>query len=126
MTRLIIPMLVALTVVGTAPSSWAEDGGIDLLSGNKWHTECSSTAPGDALYCLGFILGVREGLNILEGSYFKIDDEYREIPPFCIPNGVSLGQHRDIFKKFLEDHPEKRHERASILFITATREAFCK
>ncbi|MDP6032132.1 MAG: Rap1a/Tai family immunity protein, partial [Alphaproteobacteria bacterium] len=111
---------------GAAPSSWARDDDVNDLSGNYWHSQCSSTETWGITLCLGFIKGMMEGLLIMEGTYIKIDDEYVKAASFCIPKDVKLGQFLDIFKKFLQDHPEKRHDRASVLFAEATREAFCK
>jgi len=123
-TRLIIPILVALAIVGTAPSSWAEDE--DRLSGNYWLDKCSSTEPHMELYCLGFTEGLSEALALLERSYIKDGDDYKKYAPFCVPKEANLGQRMDIFLKYLQDHPEKRHKRASVIFAVATREAFCE
>lgn len=43
---------------------------------------------------------------------------------FLIPTDTSIGQIGAIVSKYLKDHPEKWNEPASILVITALKEAF--
>jgi hypothetical protein len=59
--------------------------------------------------CLGYILGVQDAL---EGS------------SFCVPNGVTQGQLKDVVKLWLHDHPETRHLSASSLVAAALKEKF--
>ena len=46
---------------------------------------------------------------------------------FCIPDGVTLGQERNVIKKYLENHPENRHEAARFISTLAFKEVWpCK
>ena len=40
------------------------------------------------------------------------------------PEGVIVGQTKDIFGKFLEENPAKLHENASVLFLESMMDAF--
>jgi hypothetical protein len=122
-SRFIIPALVALLVSGSA---WAAKKDVDFSSGNYWYKKCSSDDLADKFYCIGYLRGLSEGLQFFEGSHMKIDGAYRKVAPFCVPKGAVLAQRLDIFKKYLQDHPEKRHKRASILYALAIRKAFCR
>jgi hypothetical protein len=121
MKRIILAALVGLLVSG---SVWGK--GADNLSGNYWFKICASTEVEDILYCLGFVSGLAEGQEFLEGVYIKVGKSYKKARSFCVPDTATLGQRRDIFVKYLRDHPGKRHKRASVLFGHATRKAFCK
>jgi hypothetical protein len=44
--------------------------------------------------------------------------------PFCPPAGGKNGQIRDIFTRYLREHPEERHEEAIILLVLALSEAW--
>jgi len=122
-SRFIIPALVALLVSGPV---WAAKKDVDFSSGNYWYKKCSSDDMTDKFYCIGYLRGLSEGLQLLEGSYMKIYGAYRKVAPFCVPKGAVLGQRMEIFKKYLQDHPEKRHKRASVLYSLAIRKAFCR
>ena len=43
---------------------------------------------------------------------------------YCIPNNVTQGQVLDVIVKFLEDHPQNRHQNATVLISVALRDAF--
>jgi hypothetical protein len=122
-SRFIIPALVALLVSGPACAAKKD---VDVFSGNYWYKKCSSDDMTDKFYCIGYLRGLSAGLQFLEISYTKSDGVYRKVPSFCIPKGATMGQHIDIFKKYIQDHPEKRHNKASVLFGLAIRKAFCR
>ena len=122
MTRIIIAALFALLVSGPV---WAEKD-VDVWSGIYWYKNCSNPNDTDILLCLGFITGLVDGQAFLENLYVKRNGTFTKFAPYCVPDGVDIGQRKDIFVKFLRDHPEKRQGRASVLFAQATRKAFCK
>ena len=96
------------------------------LSGNFWFLKCTSKENVDKGLCMGFTVGMAEAIVFIEGSYRKIRGEFFTSGSFCVPDGVNMGQYKDIFVDYLRKHPEKRHERASVLFADAIRKAFCK
>jgi len=62
-----------------------------------------------------------------EGSDEELKRKHEPVARFCLPKEVTNGQIARIFTKFLEDHSEKLHFSASLLFIEALRNAFpCK
>jgi hypothetical protein len=119
MKRIILAAMVGVLVSGPA---WSKD--VDPLSGNFWLKTCTSTVEKVMEHCLGFVYGLSEGLMVFEGTYIKVGDSYEKVSSYCMPDGLNLGQLKDILVKFLRDHPEKRHERVSVLFSEATRKAF--
>ena len=42
----------------------------------------------------------------------------------CVPDGVTIGQVKDILKKYLKSNPSERHLHISVLFDGAMNEAF--
>jgi len=64
-------------------------------------------------------LDYTEGFGYVIGVFDMGDGLYYEAP-----GGVTRGQILDIAKKYLADHPESRHEGASILLLKAFKEVF--
>ena len=87
--------------------------GQTFLSGNQLHENCSSTSLADKQECIGYVIGVLDAL----GSLPK--------PMFCIPlEVVSRQQVSDVVRRWLENHPEKRHYAANSLVFHAISQAF--
>jgi hypothetical protein len=61
----------------------------------------------DADWCFGYSLAIVDAVAGLNDPNAK----------FCIPNGVTAGQLKDLFVKTLEDTPEWRHMPAPYTFI---------
>lgn len=68
--------------------------------------------------CFGFVKGVVGGVDLQR----YLDSN--SVPVFCSPSGVTYGQEEDIFRKYLVDHPERRHLPASELVIESMQTAF--
>lgn len=66
--------------------------------------------------CRGFIIGVSDHLAMWRDTLDL---------PDCKPAGVRKGQIVAIVVKYLENHPEKRHEPANELVMYALNSAFC-
>lgn len=62
--------------------------------------------------CVGFVFGV---VDMHNAAGLKM---------FCVPEGVTGGQLKDIAKKYLAEHPGERHLPASFLVIKALKETF--
>lgn len=43
---------------------------------------------------------------------------------FCVPSGILVGQITDVVFRYLDTHPEQRHQSAHLLVITALKEKF--
>ncbi len=54
--------------------------------------------------CFGYIVGLSDGIAVLQMSLGK------HWQPICKPRKVTSHQLRDVVVKYLDDHPEKRHE----------------
>ena len=105
------------------------------LTGNQLLTICGDdtdlSIPG-AAYCMGFIEGTIGGIEwgtsfplFADGGDDKTVYAKRDaILGFCLPDGATVAQYRDISVKFLRDRPEQRHKSAIGLIHMAMREAF--
>lgn len=85
-----------------------------FLSGNEILDECKSEFKE---YCAGYISAAAD---MVETMSWEVDMS----PPFCLPNGVTIGQLRDTFVNYLEENPSQRHYTASSLYVTAMRKRF--
>jgi hypothetical protein len=115
--RISILVIVGLLISGSAMA--AEN----IHSGNFMHKHCTAGAKKyhSRGVCLGFLIASQTYLLLLNGA--KIEN----FQPLCISDNVTGGQLKDIFIKYLEDHPELRHHASTILFVNAMRGAFpCK
>lgn len=71
--------------------------------------------------CLGYLNGLTEATN------YNRKDNIRNVPYFCLPNDVTIGQEVMIVVKYLENNPEKLHEPSFSLVMKALKDAFpCK
>jgi hypothetical protein len=67
--------------------------------------------PSEDGFCVGYIFGVDDATG----------------RDHCRPEGTTLIQNVRVVVKYLNDHPEKLHEKASTLILQAFRDAFpCK
>ena len=71
---------------------------------------------------MGYIQGLSAGVD--ETITFATGKGYAVPLPFCIPDGVEVKQSVIIVLKYIRDHPEKAHIRASTLAMTALQKAF--
>ena len=96
-------LLASLLVSASAHATYFS--GNDIL--NKLTSEGS-----DRALALGYVAGIHDAL---------------ENVAVCSPNGVTLGQLRDIVIRKLRSVPEKRHMAADLFIFQALTEAFpCK
>jgi len=90
----------------------------DPYSGNALLSQCEIEYPRDkgetfnAGVCLGKIFGWRDMADIAFSQ------------AFCIPQTADMKQLIDVTLAFLRRNPHRRHERASILWLDAMREAY--
>ena len=114
MLRTLAIVVLGLLVSGQASAQ--EDGS----SGNFWLKQCTDEASLGT--CLGFIMGIEHGLALGAATW-----GIREIKIYCTGDEVTNGQRKDIYAKYLRNHPETRHAPAAILYARAMTEAFpCK
>lgn len=82
-------------------------------TGNYWHNQCQQSPRGS---CAAFVIGVAQALGTAGVRGYTI--------PYCLPRTVNFEQMADVFKGFLERHPQHRHNGATVLFIEAMKQAF--
>lgn len=91
----------------------ATKGRIAYLDGNKLYEYCQSNEFGCILYIQG----------VVDGQLAAISATTRDVA-YCIPQGSTAGQVKDIVVKFLSDHPERRHLMGGVLVANALSNAW--
>ncbi len=79
-------------------------------TGNTLKAQCDSTSVSEAMFCMGYIVGAVEVMESLKYV--------------CTPAGVTQGQLRDIFVKFVNSNPEKAHKDADLLILDSMTASF--
>jgi len=104
-----------LTICGEAV---AQASG-SFMDGNKLHSYFNDKYLEAA--AAGYVTGLIDGVTslaagkMLTGSFF------------CVPSAATVQQVSDVVKKYLAEHPERRHYTASSVIFVALGEAFpCK
>lgn len=109
----------------------------DAKTGNELLADCAAdqgTATGQMQYllCSEYIAGVVDTWDLVGSLSIamsaeddgKINPDKLRFTPVCRPDGVTVGQIVDIVVKYLENHPEERHEYAHKLVLTVLIENF--
>jgi hypothetical protein len=68
-------------------------------TGNTWFEACKA----NQAICATYIWG------LVDGDNFQAQIRSSK-PALCIKPGMSFGQLSDVLMKYLQDHPEERHE----------------
>lgn len=92
-----------------------------FLTGNDLHEYCQDRAYGVA--CIYYVQGIIDGgvhLNRVGKNQLIIISGFRH----CSSDNVTGGQLRDVVKRYLEEHPERRHWAAANIVGEALEEAF--
>lgn len=93
--------------------------GEDVYSGNHMYGHCGAgkSNPVVSNFTVAYVSGVLNTLQSMQGS-----------PNFpklaCFPQGVTFEQARDIFCKYLDEHPEQRNRNSAVLALAAFVQAF--
>lgn len=94
-------------------------------TGNELLARCKEQSAYSQGHCIGFIsgfiTGFRNGVKQQSLSEKTIPDDGLNL---YIPDTATVGQLVDIVVKYLENHPETRHESSGLLIYCAAREAF--
>jgi len=110
--KLLITLLVTLGI--SMGSYGAFETGSDLLS------NCESEANVHRTACLGYVWGVVDTYQTVMKHGFMP-------ATICIPNQVTVGQQTEVVVKYLNEHPEDLHYRATGEVYSAIKEAYpCK
>jgi len=106
-------LTIALLLLFVPTMSIAYDGSFrERFDGNelKEFMDYKDSTRFQSGFAQGFVMGLSIGLS--------------GIGYFCPPPGSIQGQGYDVVKKYLEDHPENRHESAAVLAMDALRQSF--
>lgn len=92
--------------------------GDDVYSGNHMYAPCGAkNNPNISNFTVAYVSGVLNTLQVVQGT-----------PNFprlaCFPSGVTFEQARDIFCKYLDEHPEQRNRNSAVLAVAAFAQAF--
>lgn len=122
--------ILCLVAFATATPASAED---PSLTGNQLLEICGAS---DDLaqqgFCIGYTVGVVEGMKWGVGGPMlragKTTEEANKMTEallsFCVPEGATWGQYRDVVIGYLERNPQDRHGSARLLAQLALVEAF--
>lgn len=132
-SAIIFSAILLLSLMNDKASASTLDG----LDGNELLKSCGrkNEMPND--YCNGYVYGLTAGIMMFEGSV-RVKDCKTGINTYdaqCVEkkcafldqgkmDGMTQGQVVDVFKIWLINHPERRHDRADFLFLAALKEAF--
>lgn len=122
----------ALTILFLSPYAFASTAQIDgndlIQKCHYFFTEDGSRATTDLEkldegFCAGYLSGVTD----VEHMWKSVEGKSSKASHYCEPEEVTNGQILRILKKWLDDNPNKLHERADLIIHLALLEAFpCK
>ena len=106
--------LAILLVIGFSSAAHAQ-------TGNEFLAQCDdSKGAVEGMKCLSYVDGITDGFDIA----ILIDNGVQK--QWTIPQGVTLGQLRDIIVGYVKAHPESRHLSMTLLAWNALNNAFKK
>lgn len=105
--------LALMTLCGAPLVAHGQRTSIDPNSGNYFYAICKT----DSDFCLSYTAGLADGIYMQ-----SLISKERVL--YCAPDEATRGQVRDIFLKYLKDHPETRNEPAPDLFYESMIAAF--
>lgn len=104
-----------------------------IVSGNDLVAACAGASGEQQGFCVGYIMGVTEGVRLGVAAPFMIDGkkstkEINEISNsllmYCAFPEVSAAQNVEVVKKYLGENPEKLHFPARGLLLQAFQNAY--
>jgi hypothetical protein len=132
MKRLVLVLILLWPVAGYSRVAGYSPGDSpvagDSLDGNFLMDLCDGTAPDEpnedvagVSICLGYLRGILDATVAWE-SWGHIKPKL-----ICKPSGVTTGQLRQVFLKYMRQHPENWHLPGSVLMLNALKGAWpCK
>ena len=104
-----------------------------MFTANDLKQYCASTVASDQSYCLGYLLGYDQGAAytalVASGALDRevgtagAEHTYQRITG-CSSDGVTMGQVKLIFLKYVDEHPEELHLPASFILSKSLVAAF--
>lgn len=115
-------------VVFIASPTWGQ-----VVSGNDLVATCAGASGEQQGFCIGYIMGVTEGVRLGVATPFMIEgentvEEINEISDsllmYCALPEVTAAQNVALVKKYLGDNPEQLHFPARGLVLQAFQNAY--
>jgi Rap1a immunity proteins len=120
-------VLCTLLLPPLAHASSAAMDGNDMLTKCRtlWtdgHQNVTTEEMLDGTFCAGYVSGVLDA----RAMQFAMDkaDHVKGRNKYCRPSEVTNGQVFRVLKKWLDDNPDKLHQRADTIIFVAMQEAF--
>ncbi|HAD86585.1 MAG TPA: hypothetical protein DCG48_04415 [Rhodospirillaceae bacterium] len=88
-------------------------------TGNSLYSDCEGE-DFKKFKCFGYVVGAYD-MHAFMAAAIKRSGGKQVI---CGPDGLTVGQMRDVVVKYLKDNPDKRHHPASILAFAAFADAW--
>jgi hypothetical protein len=95
---------------GAAPAAVSP---IAIQRGNGLYEQCSDPGLAEQATCLAYSVGVVDGIAASSSRQ-----------TICVPDGVQLGQIRDVVTTYLREHPEQRQSQSTWLVWKSVSAAF--
>ncbi|SEH18722.1 hypothetical protein SAMN05428974_2959 [Sphingopyxis sp. YR583] len=116
MKRLVALALLAGSIPAEGAAFQARES---LAGGNSYYNQCVASAK-DYSACIGYFMGMADA-PVMNA------DKSAEEAVYCLPAGATYEQNRDIFHKYLREHPQSRQVSTHMLFLIAMNSSFpCK
>ena len=110
-----LALLAALTPADGAAFQPRES----LAGGNSYYNQCVASAK-DYSACIGYFMGMADA-PVMNA------DKSAEQAVYCLPSGATYEQNRDVFHKYLREHPQIRQVSTHMLFLIAMNASYpCK
>ena len=110
--------VIVLSILFVSPMTHADNPDF-YLTGNDLKEYCESPEPQTRVFCIGYIVGVSDGIDWFDG-----DGDDDPVFPSCPPTDLTMIQMAEVLLKYLEDTPQFLHLPATPLIAGALVKAF--
>jgi hypothetical protein len=86
-------------------------------TGKDFLPDCTGADPYKRGFCTGYIAGVDHLMSTFV-------EKKKVAKTYCAGEDVTLGKLREVWARWLQDHPEKQEEPANISLLMALKAAF--
>ncbi|TFL13689.1 hypothetical protein CSC67_10540 [Pusillimonas caeni] len=114
-----LPLFLAAALFASPAASQSDESMVSLVSGNHVYQLCEPKASAVRKNsCSWYVKGIIEGVQV------HAQPSQLGYSLLCMPDDLPGAQLTGVFGKYLEDHPEQRHEPALALVVRAMTAAF--
>lgn len=93
---------------------------LGMMNGNRLYELQTSEEVSDQAHALGYTSGVYDALSAIQ----DFQESGQMVRPFCPPDNANRGQVDAIVNRYLQEHPEQRHNQAAALALFSLMQAF--